>query len=1090
MALYSEQREGAQASEPGRREPESPIPDLRAETTARHEHDTRTLLALQALTDTALSHLSLDALLPEMMERVRTVMQVDNAAILLMDENTRELVLRVASGPEEVVVGKARIPLGQGFAGRIAATRMPLAVEDLKIYPVINPLLKERLRSALGVPLLAGDRVLGVVHIGATTHRRFTADEQTLLIQVADRIARAVERAQLYAEARAARQLAEQRAAFLNTTLEALGDGLLITDARGDILYSNPAYRALLGMESSETPDEELSAPARLRMLNVRDSNGNALSSEELGVTRALRGETLAGDTSLEVQVRRLDGRDVSLSVTGGPVRGADGEVIGAVMALRDVTERRRLERQAHEATRQATERAARLEAIFASVADGLFVFDSDGAIVESNPAAAAMLANYAPGSLHDGLASERDQLTPTLRDVSGRVIPVDQWPQARIARGESLVGQSSQYVRLRRISGEETYLNVSGAPLRDETGKIAGSVCLIRDLTDRWMLTETLQERTHALEAANLRLRTLLEVLPIAVGITDAKGMGLEVNPAFYHIWGAEAPIPTDLSQYRAYKGWRASTGERMRPEDWPLVRTLATGETIHGEEVEVESFSGERKFLLMTSAPLRDASGAVSGGISAMLDITEQKRRTERTRAALEAFIALTQTLVDPPTAPGGAREGDEPAPAAEDSVARRIAELARGVLGCSRVSISAVEGEDLLQRPVAIVGLPPELERVWWEEQRAHGPEPVGVRIMPEDRERLLAGETITFDLTRPPYQMPNAYGVTSVLAAPMRVQGRMVGLLGLDFQDAGDAVHVFTPEEVQITEAIARLGGLVLERDRLLREREAARAQTLALTEANRRMDEFLGIAGHELRTPLTTMKLNLQLADRQARIAVQRAAGGHDSTRGEREPVEQVLRVLERAELSVRRQERLVQDLLDVSRISTGKLEVQMTPQNLSDIVCEIVEEQRLSAAKRTIELTLPSRPVIVNADADRVGQVVTNYLTNALKYSNSDRSVAVTVRTRGSNARVEVRDAGPGLSAAQREHLFERFHRVEGINVLSGSGIGLGLGLYISKTIVEHHGGKVGVKSALGKGSTFWFELPLAEPSEDATTES
>ena len=1027
-------------------------------------------------------------MLPELLERLRSVMQVDNAAILLMDEKTNELVVQVASGPEEEVVGKARIPFAEGFAGRIAATRQPLYVEDLSTYPVKNPLLRERLRSVLGVPLIAGERVLGVVHIGASGPRRFTQDDEALLVQAADRIARAVERAQLYAEAKEARRLAEERASFLNTTLESLGDGLVITDAQGNVLYANPAYLEMMGEGAEGGESLSGNVPSRMRALDVRDTNGVPLSVSELGVSRALAGETLAGPTALEVRMRRLVGPHVTVSVTGGPVRDADGVIIGAVMALRDVTERRRLERQALEATRQATERARRLEAIFAAVGDGLFVYDAEGHIIESNPAAAAMLASYAPDTMSEGSVYERNHRLGGLRDSSGHALPEEQWPQSRIARGETLVGQASQYVRLSRADGEETYLNVSGAPLRDERGAIVGSVCLYRDLTERWMLNETLQERTGALEAANLRLRTLLDVLPVAVAITDAEGMGMEVNPAFYRIWGSEAPLPGAVAQYNVYRGWRVATGEPMRAEDWPMARTLATGEPVPGEEIEIETFSGERKFALITAAPLHDASGKVSGGIVAMLDITEQKQRSERIGATLEAFIAVTQALVDPldePRKRDERRMGVDEDEQRDSAAARRIAELARQVLGCSRVSISAVEGKDLRQYPVTIVGLSPELERQWWEEQRAHPAQPVGMGATPEDSQRLLAGEVVTFDLTRPPYLYPNPYGVTSVLAAPMRVGGRIVGMLSLDFQDTGDTPHVFTPEEIQVTEAIARLGAVVLERERLLREREVSHARTLALTEANRRMDEFLGIAGHELRTPLTTLKLNLQLADRRARAAL-KGDPAHHATASQAEHVvlAHVLRLLERAETSVRRQERLVQDLLDVSRISAGKLEFRMSPHDLRDIVRDIVEEQRLSAPNRRIALTMPDAPMDVSADADRVGQVLTNYLTNALKYSHADRPVTVSARVRGLRARVEVRDEGPGLTAAQRRHLFERFHRVQGIDVVSGSGIGLGLGLYISKTIAQHHGGSVGVTSAPGKGSTFWFELPLASAGD------
>src|SRR5262245_19406363 len=103
----------------------------------------RTLRALQALTDTALSHLSLEALLPELLERTRAVMQADNVAILLLDDDTQELEVSAARGPEEALLGQMRIPVGVGFAGRVAATRAPLRVDDLSTFPSLNPLLRQ-----------------------------------------------------------------------------------------------------------------------------------------------------------------------------------------------------------------------------------------------------------------------------------------------------------------------------------------------------------------------------------------------------------------------------------------------------------------------------------------------------------------------------------------------------------------------------------------------------------------------------------------------------------------------------------------------------------------------------------------------------------------------------------------------------------------------------------------------------------------------------------------------------------------------------------------------------------------------------------
>lgn len=121
----------------------------------------------------------------------------------------------------------------------------------------------------------------------------------------------------------------------------------------------------------------------------------------------------------------------------------------------------------------------------------------------------------------------------------------------------------------------------------------------------------------------------------------------------------------------------------------------------------------------------------------------------------------------------------------------------------------------------------------------------------------------------------------------------------------------------------------------------------------------------------------------------------------------------------------------------------------------------------------------------VSADAERLGQVVTNYLSNALRYSGEASPVEVGVQREGGQGRMWVRDQGPGIPPDEQERVWERFYRVPGIAVQSGSGMGLGIGLYLSKTIIEQHGGLVGVQSTSGAGATFWFTLPLAPPEED-----
>jgi signal transduction histidine kinase len=181
----------------------------------------------------------------------------------------------------------------------------------------------------------------------------------------------------------------------------------------------------------------------------------------------------------------------------------------------------------------------------------------------------------------------------------------------------------------------------------------------------------------------------------------------------------------------------------------------------------------------------------------------------------------------------------------------------------------------------------------------------------------------------------------------------------------------------------------------------------------------------------------------------------------------------------------KRLDRLVDDLLDLSRFQAGKLQMHPELTDLRLLLQRAGEEQQELAAPRTIRLHLPQadQPVVVCADPQRMTQVIANYMTNALKYSPADQPVEVGLEVEEPTARVWVRDEGPGLPEAEQERIWQRYHRVPGIEVQSGSGIGLGLGLTIVRQIVELHSGQVGVESAPGRGSTFWFTIPLAGTS-------
>lgn len=182
------------------------------EQRARHEVEAAMdrMRQVQTVTDVALAHLSLDELLAEMLKRVREAMNVDTVAILLLEPEGDELLAWAAKGLEEEVELGVRIPLGVGFAGKVAATKGPVRIDDIETADVLNPILRQKgIRSLLGVPLLVEGRVIGVMHTGRFSRDRFTEDDTRLLQLVADRIALAIDNARLFEEERTARREAE-----------------------------------------------------------------------------------------------------------------------------------------------------------------------------------------------------------------------------------------------------------------------------------------------------------------------------------------------------------------------------------------------------------------------------------------------------------------------------------------------------------------------------------------------------------------------------------------------------------------------------------------------------------------------------------------------------------------------------------------------------------------------------------------------------------------------------------------------------------------------------------------------------------------
>jgi signal transduction histidine kinase len=233
----------------------------------------------------------------------------------------------------------------------------------------------------------------------------------------------------------------------------------------------------------------------------------------------------------------------------------------------------------------------------------------------------------------------------------------------------------------------------------------------------------------------------------------------------------------------------------------------------------------------------------------------------------------------------------------------------------------------------------------------------------------------------------------------------------------------------------------------------------------LEDANRIKDRFMSIASHELKTPITTIR-------GQAQLTLRRLSKQKDLSPELSDIQHSLMKINEQTG----RLTSLIDDLLDMSSIRAGKIELRKKKCDLGALCASVVDDLRMMTG-RTITIERPETAINANVDADRFSQVVVNLVNNAVKYSPDGKSVEVSVAQQEKTVLLQVRDHGKGIAKDQQERIFDTFYRTP--DAESSSKRGLGLGLAISKEIVERHGGRIWVESTPGKGSTFFVEVPL-----------
>lgn len=546
----------------------------------------------------------------------------------------------------------------------------------------------------------------------------------------------------------------------------------------------------------------------------------------------------------------------------------------------------------------------------------------------------------------------------------------------------------------------------------------------------EQLLLRQTAAERAAALEESEARFRGTFENAAVGVAHVALDGTWQHVNDRYCEILGYS------VSELRGLR-----FQDVTHPDD--LGANLAAVEQLVAGDID--TYSSEKRYLrrdgtavwvALTVSLARDPAGAPCYFISVAQDIDRRKE----TEARLQLLMSTSEEL-------SSIRD--------HQKALERLAQLAVPTLA-DWCAIDIVAEDGSIGDYVAIAHRDPqkvekvrELRRTFPPAHDApHGPPEVlrtgRPELFPELPDRVLE------EYAQSPEHLEGmrSLGLRSMAFMPLQVGDRTFGALTLAHGESG---RRFAERDRAFLTELARRASIELENTRLYEE----------ATRSTEIRDEVLAIVSHDLRTPLATIGLSATLL------------AGLDEVRGHPE----IARKVETIRRSEQRMGRLITDLLDLSSINTGTLVLETRQARVAEILEEAVESYELIAEESRVELRTEDETggAEVVGDRDRLQQVLSNLVANAIKFAGGGATVTLRARTHADRVQVSVRDTGPGIPEDQLEHLFTRYWRGRGRR----SGGGAGLGLYIAKRLVEAHRGEMWVESELGSGTTFHFTVPL-----------
>jgi len=465
--------------------------------------------------------------------------------------------------------------------------------------------------------------------------------------------------------------------------------------------------------------------------------------------------------------------------------------------------------------------------------------------------------------------------------------------------------------------------------------------------------------------------------------------------------------------------------------PEEDMIISSLKAGNRIeHYETIRVTK-DGRFLNISLTVSPVKNEEGVIIGASKIARDITRQKEAEETIRRyneQLKLINAIGKTI-----------SAHLEIKAILQKVTDTTTQLSSAAFGVFLFEKVSPTGESSLIYTISGLtrqtfdALPSprnkELLEISFKDQKT-------VRVADVSKDPAFDKEGLFYGLTE------GTNRVTSYMAVPVvSSSGSIIGGLFFGHPKPG----IFTEEHESLVVAIASQAAIALDNAKLYEE----------VRQLNDKKDEFISFASHELKTPLTSMNGYLQLVEQKPEL---------------------VADLIPKMHKQVKRLFAIISDLLDISKINAGKLDLNFTPVNLQALIKETIESTAQIGISHTIVTDIPSDDIQLIIDGPKVLQVLTNLLTNAIKYSNRGTKITISGMRFGDQVRISFQDEGMGIAPQNLHRIFNRFYRV---SKSSSQVEGMGLGLFISQEIIAGHNGRIWAESEEGKGSVFHVDIPI-----------